>query len=147
MNDANKALVLAAYRHGHPVAAICEAAGMSTKTLYRLLKAEGVPLRGPTPSPRRTPVDPAERVEAELLAAHEARQWLCESELMRRTGATASVVGRVRNALQEQGRVGTRADYAVCYLCGKPAVARKMCHTHYREARQRQAQRNTPSVG
>jgi hypothetical protein len=147
MNDANKALVITAYRRGHTVAAICEAAGMSTRTLYRLLEAEGVPLRGPAPTPRRTPVDPAERVEAELLAAHEAKHWLCESEVMRRTGATASVVGRVRNELQEQGRVGTRADYAVCYICGKPAVARAMCHTHYREARLRQAQRNAPSVG
>ena len=134
MNDANKTLVIAAYQRGIAVHAICHAANIAPSSLYHILDGAGIP--------RRVPSDPAERIAVELLQAHEAKQWLCESEVMRRTGATASVVGRVRNELQAEGRVGTQRDYAVCYICGKPAVARAMCHTHYREARHRQAQRS-----
>jgi len=135
MNDANKALVVAAYQRGIAVHAICHAANIAPSSLYHILDGAGIP--------RRVPSDPAERIAVELLQAHEAKQWLCRSELMRRVpGATGAMIDRVRNELQEQGRVGTRADYAVCYLCGKPAVARAMCHTHYREARHRQAQRS-----
>jgi len=144
MNDANKALVITAYQRGHAVATICEAAGISTRTLYRLLAAEGIALRGQPAVPRDALI--AQQITAELLMAHEAKQWLSAAEVVRRIpDATEGLVTRVRVDLQRHGWIGRKRDYVVCYRCGKPAVARSMCNTHYREARHAWAQMRSVS--
>lgn len=80
------------------------------------------------------PATKAHAVAAHILAAHAVGRWVATAELRRRTGAGVKQIGAVRARLRDEGLVGRKGDYAVCYVCGAPAVARDCCSRHYQAA-------------
>lgn len=87
------------------------------------------------------PATKAHAVAAHILAAHAAGRWVETAELRRRTGASVHLIAAVRARLRDEGLVGRKGDYAVCHICGEPAVARDLCSRHYQAARPAAARR------